>query len=117
MLRPIDVRAKPRALLGELTVGRQRKHLKAAAVSKYGTLPSVKLVETAGLLEYIYARTQIQVIRIAEYYLSLHIVAQLMLMHGLDTPERSHRHKYGSLDSAMVGSDESGTRISAGAVA
>ena len=71
-------------------------------------------MQTARLLKNIYARTEIQMIGVAQNYLSLDIITQLMLMHRFHATERTHRHKYGSLDNAMVGSDKSGTRIAAG---
>ena len=71
-------------------------------------------MESAGFFQNLYAGTEIEMIGVAKYYLSLDIVAQLVLMHGLDAAEGAHRHEDGGLDSAVVGGDESGPRGGAG---
>ena len=97
------MRAEIRPLLLELAVGRQREHLKAAAVGQYRSLPPVKLVQSPGLLQYLDAGAQVEMVGVTEYYLGLHVVAQLVHVHGLDRAERAHRHENRRLYRPVVG--------------
>ena len=66
-------------------------------------------MQSTGFLEHVDARTEIEMIGVAEYYLSLDIIAQFVLMHRLDAAERTYGHKYRCLDGAVVSSYEPGT--------
>lgn len=114
MLRSVDVRAEPGTLFGQLSVGRERKHLKTAAVGQNRAVPSVELVQTAGLFENLDAGAQIEMICIAENDLGLHILAQFALMHSLDTADCPYGHENRSADLAVVSRDQTGAGGRAG---
>ena len=58
----VDMRSKTDTLLRYLAQLRKRKHLKAAAVSKHGSLPIEKLAYTAHFVYNVVAGTQVQMI-------------------------------------------------------
>ncbi len=66
-------------------------------------------MQAAGLAQYFSARTQIQVICIAQYDLCAYVVAQFAGMHTLDTAQGAYGHEYRSLNLTVVGSDNTGT--------
>lgn len=111
MLRTVDVAAEMRAFFGQFAVAAERKYLEAAAIGKDRALPAVELVQTAGFVDYIHARAQIQMVGIAENDLSLYIVAQFVEMYAFYRTGCADRHEYRCLDDAVVGFYKSGTGL------
>ena len=69
----VDVAAEVHAVLLNLAQTRQREHLKSARVGQYRTRPVHELVQPARALDQIFARTQVQVIGVGQYYLRVYL--------------------------------------------
>ena len=66
VLAAIDVAAERHALLGNLAAVRQAEHLITAAVRQNGAVPAHEFVQPAAGFEHIRARTQVQMVGIAQ---------------------------------------------------
>ena len=113
VIAAVDVAAKGHALVSQFAVIGKRKHLKATAIGKDGTVPTVKLVQSACTLDDIHTGSQVQVIGVAQDDLRLDILTQFSHVNCLYSSHRAHGHEDGGLDLTMVGRDESSTRIGA----
>ena len=114
MFRTVDVTAKFTPRFAEFADAGQRKHLESAAVGQHRAIETVELVETAGRFEHFKSGTQIEMIGVAENDLGFYFIIKLMDVHALDGTEGAHGHEDGRLYGAVVGSQETGARITAG---
>jgi hypothetical protein len=64
-------------------------------------------VKPAGTLNDVHAGAQVQVIGVAQDYLSLYVVAQLAHVHSLNATHRAHWHEDGCLNVAVPGAYQS----------
>ena len=101
MARAVDVAAEVGALLGELAVVAEAENLEAAAVGEDGAVPAVELVQSARPGDYVHPGTQIQVVGVAQDYLGVHGIVQLVRVHGLYRADGAHGHKDGGEDLAV----------------
>ncbi len=104
----IDMRLKEDALFLDLPRARQGKYLVAAAVRQYRPAPSAELMQPARLFQHLETGPQVEMIGIAKDDLRPDIFRQLLLGYGFYTPRRADRHKDGSKDLSMIGTDGSG---------
>lgn len=95
----------------EFAYARERKYLKASAIGQYGFFPSVELVQSTGPFENIEPRTQVEMVGVAQYDLSLYVVAQLVLVYRFDTAHSPYGHEYGGLYRSVIGGDKAGTGV------
>jgi len=72
VLAAVDMAAEQYAFFCNLAVGRQRKHLVAAAVGEQGTVPAVEAVQPACFLQHVHTRPQVKMIRIAQDDFGIH---------------------------------------------
>lgn len=96
----VDMRVEPAAFLRYPAVPGQRKHLEAARIREYGSMPPHELVEPAGLLDDLRARPQEQVVRIAQNDLrtAFQKVARSQRLHRRERPDIHENGRfYGSM--------------------
>lgn len=79
----------------------QRINLVAATVGQNGFVPAIKAVQTTRLLKNFYARSQVQMVSIAQNDLSANIFFQFPLMYSFYGADRADGHKYGGFYHAM----------------
>ena len=103
MTRAVDMALEGNALFFDFTCTCKRKYLIAAAVGKYWSIPAVEAVKTACLLYYLQSGTHKEMIRIAQYYLSIYISTQLLHMNRFDRAHRAYGHKNRSLYLSVLG--------------
>jgi len=85
------MRTEVRAILFQLAVVAKRKDLIAATVGEYGPIPPVELMQSAGLLNNVQARTQIEMVGVSQNNLCLDIFLQFALMHRFHRSRRDMR--------------------------
>ena len=78
----------------------QTENLESAAVRKNRLVPVHELVQTACLLHDVVARSQIEVVRVAQDDLGTHLF-NLFRAHGLYCGRSSNRHEYRRLNIAV----------------
>ena len=66
-------------------------------------------MQTSCLVDYIHARTEVKMIGVAQYNLSLYIVAQLVHMHTFYRAHGTDGHEYRCGYVTVVGADKTGT--------
>ncbi len=67
--------AEPCPLFSEFAVLGEGKHLETSAVGQYGAVPASEFMKSASPVQNVGARTQVEVVCVAEYDLSLYVVA------------------------------------------
>ena len=97
--------------LTEFTDACQREDLKTTRVGQYRTIPSIELMQSAGLTKDVESRTKIEMIGIAKDNLSLHLFTQFCEMDSFYTPHRSDGHKDRRHDLTVIGLYKTGSRI------
>jgi hypothetical protein len=90
--RAVDMALEGHALFVELAQARERHDLEAAAVGQDRPLPADKIVQSAEPRNTLGARTQHQMIGIAEDDVGAKI-PHLIEIHGLDRANGSDRHE------------------------
>ena len=114
MLRAVDMGAEVCSLFGEFAVGGKREHLEAAGVGENRAVPAVELVKASGFAQQVGARTQVQVVGIAQDYLGLDIVAHLRHQHPFDSAAGAYGHENRGFDFSVAGGYQSGACVGAG---
>ena len=103
MLAAVDVRAELGTLLAQLADAGEGEHLETTAVGQHRAVEAVELVQAARLLQHVEARTEVQVVGVAQNDLRLDVVLQLRQVHALDGAQGTYGHEDGSLDLPVVG--------------
>ena len=91
----------------------EREYLKATRVGKNRAVPCVELMQSASLAQCVKSGTEVQVVGVAQYYLCLYLLAQLLKVYSLDRANGSHGHKDRGLYLSVIGGYESGTCVAA----
>ncbi len=86
-------------------------HLKSAAVGQDRAIPGVETVQSAGLVQYIEAGAEVEVIGVPEDDLGMDVVGELVLVHGFYRRGRADGHKYRRLDGAVGSFQQAGAGI------
>jgi hypothetical protein len=87
---------------GKLTDGAEAEHLESAAVCEDGTVPAFETVKSAGLLQYIQSRAEVQVIGIAEDNLCLHVILQVFMINPFHRTDGTDRHEDRGTDVPVI---------------
>lgn len=103
VLAAVDVRAKLGALFAQLADARKGEHLEATAVGQHRAVEAVELVQAARLLQHVEARTEVQVVGVAQNDLRLDVLLQFSQVHTFDGAHSAYRHEDGSFDLPVVG--------------
>ncbi len=85
----------------------ERHHLEAAAVGEGGAVPVHELAETAGLVDDVGSRLQVQVVRVGEHGLRAEVLHRLR-QHRLDGRLGADRDERGRPDVPVRGMDGAG---------
>jgi hypothetical protein len=96
----VHVRAESDTLGGDLPEGGQRKELIASGVGQDVALPAGKRVEPACGADDVDARSEVEVIGVAEYEVDAHLLQPLM-RDGLDGSIGSDRHEERGFDRSV----------------
>jgi len=94
---------KDHAFLAYFAGACQRKYLVAAAVGEDGPVPAVEAVQAAGAFQHFGARTQVEMVGIAQDDLRLYIVGQLPLRYGFYAAGGAYGHENRGEDLTVVG--------------
>ena len=97
----VKVGVEGHALLGDVAQLGKAEHLKPAAVGQNGTVPLRKLVQTAHLSHELVARTQVQMVGVAQHDLCADVLEVERRQPALDGRRRSDVLERGGLDSAV----------------
>ena len=108
MLRAVNMGAEGAAFRREFAYGTEGKDLNPAAVSKYRPVPAFEFVQPSGGLEGVKPGPEVEVIGVAQNYLSLDVILEVMVIDSLDGSDGPDRHKYGSVNLSVVSCE--GTR-------
>ena len=100
MLAPIDVRLEVHTFIGHLPEFIQREDLITTAIGKNRAIPMRELVDAACFFNELMSRSQIEMIRVAEYELSTRAL-DLSRGEGLHRGQRTDGHEDGRLDRPM----------------
>ncbi|CDN43726.1 Uncharacterized protein BN871_DJ_00080 [Paenibacillus sp. P22] len=100
----VEMGAEFDAFLGDLAHVAQREHLEAAAVRQNRAVPIHELVQAAGIADQVVARTEPQVIGVAENDMGVHFL-ELFRAHRLDGSLGADGHERRRLDDAVRGMD------------
>ena len=103
MLAAVDVRAELGTLLAQLADAGKGEHLETTAVGQHRAVETIELVQAARLLQHVEARSEVQVIGIAQNDLRLDVLLQLRQVHALDGTHGAHRHEDRRLYLPVVG--------------
>src|SRR5207302_4104280 len=106
----VYVGPKPNTLLFDLSQPGETEHLISAAVGENGCVPSHKPVQAPGPSNNLDARSEIQMVRVAQEDRSLDF-NQLPRREGLYAGLSAHRHERRGMNRAMIGAQYSGTSI------
>ena len=98
-------------LFGQFANASKRKDLKAAAIGQDWSVPTIELVQTASLLQYLCTGTKVEMIGVAQNNLSLDFIMEVAISNTFHAANRTDRHEDGRLDLAVVGRDETSTSI------
>ena len=79
----------------------QRINLVAATVGQNGFVPAIKAVQTTRLLKNFYARSQVQMVGVAQNDLRANVFFQFPLVHSFYGAGSANGHKYGGFYHAM----------------
>lgn len=110
VLAAVDVGAEADALPGELADTSEGEDLEASGVGEDGLFPTIEAVQASDPAQDVKTRAEVEMIGVAEDDLGADVVAQLALVHCLDTAHGTHGHEDGRLHLAMSGGETSGTR-------
>ena len=99
----VEVRGKGHALLGDLAQLCEAEHLKSAAVGEDGAVPAGKLVQTAHLCHQLVARTQMQMVGVAEHDLRTDVLQVMGRQAALDGAGGGNILECGGLHRAVYG--------------
>src|SRR5207302_5668583 len=106
----VYVGPKPNTLRFDLSQPGETEHLISAAVGDNGCVRSHKPVEARGPSNNLDARSEIQMVRVAQEDRSLDF-NQLPRREGLYAGLSAHRHERRGMNRAMIGAQYSGTSI------
>ena len=112
-LGAIDGRCKLDAFFGDLAQIAQRKHLKAAGISKNWFVPVHELVQTTELFNHFHAWAKPEVEGITQADLRAG-GGQCLRRHGFDGAIGAHRHKGRGIDLAMRQSESAAAGCAVG---
>jgi hypothetical protein len=104
------VRAELDAVLGHLSHLREAEHLVAAAVGENRVRPPDEAVQPARARDHIVARTQVQVVRVAENDLRAGVL-EIAMRDRLDGAARAHGHEHRRLDDAVRRVQDAAARL------
>ena len=99
----VDMGSEAAPFRSQFPDGGQGEDLETAAVREDGTVPMLELMQAACLAEGVQTGTEVQMVRVAQDDLRLHILFQVLMIDAFDGAHRAHRHEYGGVDFAMVG--------------
>ena len=71
----------------------QRKDLKSAAVCQNGPVPCVETVKPAGGLQHLHAGPKVKMVGVAQNYLRLYLLLQILKVHAFNGTNRPDRHE------------------------
>ena len=100
VLRAVQMRAKPHALVGNFTQFGKTEHLEAAGVGEHGARPRHELVQAAKLPNGFRPRPQVQMISVGENDFSAQLFERFVAQ-ALDSRLRAHRHEKRRLHHAV----------------
>ena len=103
VLAAVDVRTELGPFLAQLADAGEGKHLETTAVGQHRAVEAVELVQAARLLQHVEARTEVQVVGVAQNDLRLDVLLQLRQVHTLDGTHGTHRHEDRRLYLPVVG--------------
>src|SRR5438046_7754344 len=113
MLGAVEMRAEARALLINRPAIREAEHLVAAAVGQDRFCPADEAMQTAPARDEIVARTQVQMVRVAQQDLRA-AGFEITMRDAFDGALRPDRHERRRLDVAVRGGQYAGARASLG---
>ena len=99
----INMARETHALFRHLADVGQREDLVTARIGQNGACPTLKLMQTARLIENISARTQEKMVSVAQNNLRMNIIHKVATMHALDRAYRADRHENRGQDVTVVG--------------
>ena len=99
----IDMGGELYTLFGHLANIGKGEDLEATRVGQYRACPPLKTVQAARFVQDVGARTQVEVVGIAQDDLCVDILFEEGALHTFDSTNRAYGHKNGGLDIPMVG--------------
>ena len=99
----INVGGEADSVFGDFAAVAEGIDLKSAAVGQDALVPADEAVESAGLMQNVRARAEIQVVGIAQDDLCAHLCFEFVKVYGLDAPDGTHGHEDRGLDDAVTG--------------
>jgi len=100
--------------MSKLTKNQKLALSKLEAGRTYTLAEAVELVKASGFAQQVGARTQVQVVGIAQDYLGLDIVAHLRHQHPFDSAAGAYGHENRGFDFSVAGGYQSGACVGAG---
>ena len=100
---PVQMRVECHAFLGDIAKFRQAEHLKATAVRQNRTIPTGELVQAAHIGNQLVARSQMQMVGVAEHNLGADILEIERRQSAFDGCGRCDVHERRSLHRTMHG--------------
>ena len=110
----VDVALEGASLFGQFAYASKGKDLKAATIRQYGLVPTVEAVQAAGFLEYLCAGSEVEVVGVAQYDLSLHFLVKVAVGNAFHASYCADGHEDGGFYLSVVGRDEACTGIGEG---
>ena len=97
----VHMRGEGNALFLNFTQSCQRKNLKSAAVGQQRPIPAGESVYTAQIANQLIARAHMQMIGVAQLYLTLQLFQIVRRYSAFDSPTGCYIHKSGGLHRAV----------------
>ena len=99
------------SFFSNLAIVGEREDLESAAVGQYRPFPAHEAMQTASSLQDVDTGTQVEMIGVSQYDFCIDVVAQFVLMDGLDAAHSADGHEYWRWYITVVSMEYSGTGV------